>query len=120
MDAQVGQSLGGLSFSVCSILCLCNSFHGYFVSPSKKDQSIHTLVFLVLEFHVVCKLYLGYSKLMSLISECLPCLFFCDWVTSLKMIFSSCEVITFEKCLPRVSTCKLCSEVGKVVSHGGR
>jgi hypothetical protein len=25
------------SFSLCSTLCLCNSFHGYFVPPSKKD-----------------------------------------------------------------------------------
>jgi hypothetical protein len=33
MDLQVGQSLDGLSFSLCYILCLCNSFHGYFVLP---------------------------------------------------------------------------------------
>jgi hypothetical protein len=37
MELQVGQSLDGLSFSICSTLCLCNSFHGYFVLPSKKD-----------------------------------------------------------------------------------
>ena len=42
---QVGQFLDGHSFSLCSELCLCNSFHGYFVAPSKKDRSIHTLVF---------------------------------------------------------------------------
>jgi hypothetical protein len=53
--------------SDCSTLCLCNSFHGYFVSPSKKDRIIHTLVFLLLEFHVFCKLYLGYSKFPGLI-----------------------------------------------------
>jgi hypothetical protein len=40
----------------------CNSIHGYFVPCSKKEQSIHTLVFLILEFHVFCKLYLGYCK----------------------------------------------------------
>jgi hypothetical protein len=51
MDPQVGQSLDGHSFSICSKLCLCNSFHGYFVPPSKKDRSIHTLVCLLLEFH---------------------------------------------------------------------
>ena len=34
MDPQVGQYLDGLSFSPCSTLCLCNSFHGCFVSPS--------------------------------------------------------------------------------------
>ena len=48
MDPQVGQSLDGLSFSLCSILR--NSFHGYFVLPSKKDPSIYTLVFLFLSF----------------------------------------------------------------------
>jgi hypothetical protein len=59
---QVGQSLDGLSFCLSSELCLYNSFHVYFVPPSKKERSIHTLVFLLLEFHVFCKLYFGYSK----------------------------------------------------------
>ena len=31
---------------------------GYF-APNSKEQSIHTLVFFLLEFHVFCKLYLG-------------------------------------------------------------
>jgi hypothetical protein len=31
----------------------------------KKDQSIHTMVFLLLEFHVVCELFLGYSELLG-------------------------------------------------------
>jgi hypothetical protein len=31
---------------------------GIFVLHTKKEQSIHTLVFLLLEFHVFCKLYL--------------------------------------------------------------
>jgi hypothetical protein len=52
MNPQVGQSLNGHAFSLCSELCLCNSFHGYFVPLSKKDQSVHILVFLLLEFHV--------------------------------------------------------------------
>jgi hypothetical protein len=56
-----GQSIDGHSFSLCSTLCLCNSFYGYFVPPSKKDRSIHTLVFLLFEFHVFRKLYLEYS-----------------------------------------------------------
>ena len=55
-------SMDGHSLSLCSTLCLCNSFHGYFVPPSKKDQSIHTLVFLLHEFHVIFELYLGYSE----------------------------------------------------------
>jgi hypothetical protein len=37
---------------------------GYFDPPSKKDQSIHTLAFLLLELHVVYELYLGYSELL--------------------------------------------------------
>ena len=91
MDPQVGQFLDGHSFSLCSIICPCNSFHGYPVPLSKKDWSIHTLVFLLLEFHVFCKLYLGYSKFLSqypLISECISCVFCCDWVTSLRMLSS--------------------------------
>jgi hypothetical protein len=52
-----------------SVPHLCNSFHGYFVPPSKKDQSIHTLVFLLLEFRVVRELYLGYYKLLGYQSE---------------------------------------------------
>jgi hypothetical protein len=42
----VGQSLGGHSFSLCSELCLCNSFHGYFVPPSKKDSEFLDKYFL--------------------------------------------------------------------------
>jgi hypothetical protein len=37
---------------------------GYFVPLSKKDRSMHILVFL-LEFHVVCELYLGCSELLG-------------------------------------------------------
>ena len=50
MDHQAEQSLDSHSFSLCYTLFLCNFFHGYFVPPSKKDQSIHTFVFLLLEF----------------------------------------------------------------------
>ena len=38
---------------------LCNSIDGYFVPLSKKDRSIHTLAFLLLEFHVFCEFYLA-------------------------------------------------------------
>jgi hypothetical protein len=31
--------------------------------PILRDRRMHTLVFLLLEFHVVCELYLRYSKL---------------------------------------------------------
>ena len=39
--------------------------HGCFDPLSNKDQSIHTFVLLLLELHVVCELYLGYSKLLG-------------------------------------------------------
>ena len=61
MDPQMGQSLDDF---LSSTLCLCNSSHGYVVPPSKEDQSIHTFVIL-LELHVVCDLYLGYSELLG-------------------------------------------------------
>ena len=65
MDPQVGQFLDGHSFSLSFKLCLYISFHGNFVPSFKKDGSIHTLAFLLLEFHVICKLYLGNSELLG-------------------------------------------------------
>ena len=53
------------SFSLCSTLSLCNSFYGCFVSASKKDQNINTLAFLLLDFHMVCEFYVGYSELLG-------------------------------------------------------
>jgi hypothetical protein len=47
------------------------------------------LVFLHLELHVVCELYLVYSELWGyypLISKCITLVFFCDLVTSLRMM----------------------------------
>jgi hypothetical protein len=58
MDPWVWQSLNSSSFHLRSKLCLCNSFHGCFVPNSKKGQSVQTLVFVLFEFHVFCKLYL--------------------------------------------------------------
>jgi hypothetical protein len=58
MDPRVWQSLDGPSFRLSSKLYFCKSFHGCFVSNSKKGQSVHTLVFVLLEFHVFCRLYL--------------------------------------------------------------
>jgi hypothetical protein len=46
MDPQVGQSLDGPSFCPSSELCLCNSFHEYFVPHSKKEGSIYTLTLM--------------------------------------------------------------------------
>jgi hypothetical protein len=58
IDPGIWQSLDGPSFRLSSKLCIFNSFHGYFVPNSKKGQSVHTLVFVLLEFHVFSKLYL--------------------------------------------------------------
>ena len=65
VDPWIWQSLDGPSFCHSSKLCLCNSFHGCFVPNSKKGHSVHTLVFILLEFHVFCILYLGYSKFLG-------------------------------------------------------
>ena len=43
----------------------CISSCGYFVPSSKKDQNIHTLFFLLLGYHLICEMCLGYSKLLG-------------------------------------------------------
>ena len=48
----------GPSIYLSSKLCLCNSFQGCFVPTSKEGHSVHTSVFIFLEFHVFRKLYL--------------------------------------------------------------
>jgi hypothetical protein len=58
MDPWIWQSQDGPSFHHSSKFCLCNSFHSCFVPNSKKGQSVHTLVFVLLEFHAFSKLYL--------------------------------------------------------------
>jgi hypothetical protein len=58
MDPRVWQALDGPSFRHSSKLCLCNAFHGCYVPNSKKGQSVHTLVFVLLEFPAFSKLYL--------------------------------------------------------------
>ena len=82
---------------------------GVLFPPSKMDRSIHTMVFLLLEFHGVCELYIEYFELLGFWANihlsvsaydgffvlfCFLFLFFvfvfvfCDWVTSLRMIYS--------------------------------
>jgi hypothetical protein len=48
-----------------SIHFLASTIVSGFVPLSKKDQNIHTLVFLLLELLVVCELHLGYSGLLG-------------------------------------------------------
>ena len=61
-DGSPGETVSGWPFLSLSTLCLCICSLEYFVTPSKKDGGTHTLVFLLLELHVVCELYLGYSE----------------------------------------------------------
>ena len=65
MDTQVGQSLDGHFFSLCSELCLFNSFHGYFVPLLRRIEVSTFWSSTFLEFPVVCELYLGYSELLD-------------------------------------------------------
>jgi hypothetical protein len=54
-----------LFFNIWSILWIHICSSEYFVPHSKKDLTTHTLVFLLLELHVVYELYLGYSELLG-------------------------------------------------------
>ena len=92
MDPKVGQSLDGFPFSLYSTLCLHISSLEYVVPPSKKDQSIHTLVFL-LEIHGVYEICIldilsFWANIHLLVSAYLMCYIY-DWLTSLRMIFST-------------------------------
>jgi hypothetical protein len=55
------QSLHGPSFHLSSKLRLCNSFHGCFVPKSKEGHSVHTSVFILLEFHASQHSYATYT-----------------------------------------------------------
>jgi hypothetical protein len=48
MDPQVQQSLDGPSLHLSSKHCLCNSFHGCFVTNSKKGQSLSGSLYVAL------------------------------------------------------------------------
>ena len=65
-------------WAACPSLCAPHFVsHDYFVTPFRKDWSIHTLVFL-LEHHFVCELVLGYCEILDYyphISESNPCVY---------------------------------------------
>jgi hypothetical protein len=50
------------SFSLLHKSLPPSNFPEYFVPPSKKDRSINIMIFLILELHMVCEMYLGYSE----------------------------------------------------------
>jgi hypothetical protein len=79
VDPWIWQSLHGPSFHLSSKVCLCNSFHGCFVPNSKEGHSVHTSVFILLEFHVFSKLYL--ISWVSYIYIFLNLCIWCMWVT---------------------------------------
>jgi hypothetical protein len=94
MYPHIWQTLNGLSFHLSPKLCLCNSFHAFMgvLFPILRRGKVFTLwssFFLSFICFVNCILYLGYSKFLGyypLISEYISCEFFCDWVTSLRMM----------------------------------
>jgi hypothetical protein len=56
--------LSGWTFLQCTANFLSVTPSLGILFPTKKDQSIHTFVFL-LELHVVCELYLGYFEFLG-------------------------------------------------------
>jgi hypothetical protein len=56
MDPQVGQSMGGFSFSFCPKLCLCISSNGYFVPPLRRteESTLWSSFFLRFAWSVTC------------------------------------------------------------------
>jgi len=90
MDQLVRQSLDGLFFRLRSKLCLCNSFNGCFVPNSKKGRSVRTLVFILHSFMCFANYILGilsfWANIYPLISEYISSEFFCDCVTSIRVI----------------------------------
>ena len=90
LEPQDGQSLDCFSFNLCSTLFLHNSSQLYLVSSLRMTDAFALCIFFFLIFHVVYEIYLEQSHILGLyplISESIPCVFFCDWVTSHRIIF---------------------------------
>ena len=65
MDPKVGQSLDGLSFSLFSTLWFCIFSWTLFPLLKRTEAPILSLSLLLLDVHVVCKSYFGYSMLLG-------------------------------------------------------
>jgi hypothetical protein len=78
--------------SLCFTLCFCNSFHGYFVPPSKKDWSTHTLFFLSTDLNLKQQATLWLLNLPSLPSLGSPLV---SWIpyNSLKPVYPHCPSV---------------------------
>ena len=59
----VRETVSGWPFLQSLLYTLSPYLLPYFIPLSKKGRHIHTLLLLLLECHVVCKLYRGYSEL---------------------------------------------------------
>jgi len=62
MDPQINHSLMVISSVSTPHIASLTLSMGVLFLPSKMDRSIHNMLFLLVEFHVVCELYLGYSR----------------------------------------------------------
>jgi hypothetical protein len=92
MDPQVSLSLDGHFFSLYSILCLCNSFHGYSPPhPLLRWIEVSTLwSFFFLSFMWFVNCILGILSFWAIIYLSVSAyhVFFCNLVTTLRMISS--------------------------------
>jgi hypothetical protein len=64
-DESPGRIVSGWSFSLCSAFVSIFPPMSILFPFLRKTKSTHTLVFLLLELHVVCELYLGYLELLG-------------------------------------------------------
>jgi len=72
-----------MAFSLCSTHCLCISSLEYFVSPSKKDWGIHSLIFLLSSFMWSAKCILGILRSWANINLSMRAYHVCSFVTGL-------------------------------------
>ncbi|EDL08860.1 mCG147268 [Mus musculus] len=92
MNSQMGQSLGGLPFSLCSILYLhiysCECF--VFLLRRMGAPTLWCSFFLSFMWSVKCilRIWSFWANIHLSVSGYHVCSF-CDWVTALRMIFSS-------------------------------
>jgi hypothetical protein len=65
-DGPTGGAVSRWSF-ILSLLHTVSAtpYMGILFPLLRRTESIHTLAFLLLEFHVFCELYLGYSELLG-------------------------------------------------------
>jgi hypothetical protein len=76
-DPQVGQSLDGCAFSLCSELCLCNYFNWHFLPPSKdRVSTLWSSFFLSLMYFANCIFFVTILKVVDSLISFSACLSF--------------------------------------------